>query len=388
MGSGFSRSAGDVQVEFDQPAGEETGERSLRESAAQAADGAKLPYPPSWIDRLTGWIGRLPVPPWAFYLALGLALSLAYMALLLSSNELATGMLSLDTALVYSFLNGMTYAYLLGLIHYLDNSAAAALARFRPVLTVDETGYNSLMYRITTLAARPTLIASGLGVIYTLLTLVITVVSVGIQSADALSPVVIVMIWASNLGLYVLVAVMVYHTLHQLRMVNEIYTRHTRINIFQLGPLYSLSGLTARTAVGIGIPTYLWFQVNSSSDMGTSLPDIIQTVFLSIMVIVTFVWPLVGAHILLEREKQQLQDQVARRIEATISVLHNSVDTAAMENRGALHETLDALVTEQGVVDKLRTWPWRTGTLSGLGVAFLVPILIWLVQRLLERLGI
>ena len=42
----------------------------------------------------------------------------------------------------------------------------------------------------------------------------------------------------------------------------------------------------------------------------------------------------------------------------------------------------------QGVIDKLRTWPWRTETVSGLGLAFLVPILIWIIQRVLERLGL
>jgi hypothetical protein len=186
----------------------------------------------------------------------------------------------------------------------------------------------------------------------------------------------------------VLVAGLVYHTLHQLRMVNAIYTEHTRINLFQRGPLYTLSGLTARTAIGIGIPTYAWFQANSASAPGTSAYDIIQTVFLSIVMIVTFIWPLVGAHNLLEREKQQLQDEVGRRMEAALSTLHRQVDSGEPGERGALKETLDLLMTEQGVIDKLRTWPWQTGTVSGLGVAFLVPVLIWIVQRVLERLGI
>jgi hypothetical protein len=53
-----------------------------------------------------------------------------------------------------------------------------------------------------------------------------------------------------------------------------------------------------------------------------------------------------------------------------------------------LKETLDGLVTEQGVIDRLRTWPWRTETMRGLGLAFLLPIIIWAVQRVLERLGL
>jgi hypothetical protein len=121
------------------------------------------------------------------------------------SAVLATGTLTLSTVLLYSFLNGMTPIYLLGLIHYLDHSAAAALARFRLVLTVDDPGYQRLCYQLTTLPARPTLLAAALGVVYGLATLLINVISAqnpGVTSAQtpgsgAGSPVAIVLIWVS-----------------------------------------------------------------------------------------------------------------------------------------------------------------------------------------------
>jgi hypothetical protein len=92
---------------------------------------------------------------------------------------------------------------------------------------------------------------------------------------------------------------------------------------------------------------------------------------------------------LLEREKQRLQDEVARRIEATIARLHKQVDSDELgDSATKLKDTLDGLVTEQGVIDKLRTWPWRTETVSGLVLAFLLPILTGIVQRLLQRLGL
>ena len=282
----------------------------------------------------------------------------------------------------------MTYAYLLALVHYLDNSAAAALARFRPVMTVDDAGYNKLSYQLTTLPAWPTLIASGLGALYALGTLLVSILTDAPQGLGAISPLVPIVEISFRTLIYVLIGVVVYHTVHQLRMVSEIYTHHTRINLFQLGPMYALSGLAARTAIGIGIPTYIWFQVNSVSSVGVSPADIFETIFMGIIIVATFIWPLWGAHNLLEREKQRLQDEVARRIEATIATLHNRVDTGDLKDRGPLKETLDGLVAEQGVIDKLRTWPWRTETVRGLGLAFLLPIIIWVVQRVLERLGL
>jgi hypothetical protein len=184
------------------------------------------------------------------------------------------------------------------------------------------------------------------------------------------------------------VGVVVYHTIHQLLTVSDIYTHHTRINLFQQGPMYVLSGLTARTALGLGLPTYAWFQLSGSSTGGNSPADIVETAVLGIVIIATFFWPLWGAHNLLEREKQRLKDHVSRRIEATLNTLNDRIDTQALDEVGPLKGALDGLVTEQGVIDKLGTWPWRTETVRTLSLAFLLPIIIWTVERVLARLGI
>ena len=388
MSRGLSRPAGGITGELDQPAANRAGHYTL---SPVEAPGVSLPYPPSWIDKFIAWADRLPLPAWAVYLALGTIFALAYLPFLMSTVDWAKGVLDLNTALLYSALNGMTCAYILALIHYLDILAASALARFRPVLAVDDAGYNILRYQITTLPARPTLIASGLGALYTAVVIVIDM-SAGSNSGYSMvsTPALFAVAVAFSALIYILAAVLVYHTLHQLHMVNVIYTKHTRINVFRLGPLYALSGLTARTAIGIGIPTYIWFQANSLSAHSAPVSNIIQTILLSLTVIATFVWPLVGAHNLLEKEKQRLQDSLAGRIESVIDALNSRVDTGTREpaTMAELQQTLDALVIEQGVVDRLRTWPWRTGTLSGVGVAFILPLVIWIVQRLLERFGI
>jgi hypothetical protein len=186
-----------------------------------------------------------------------------------------------------------------------------------------------------------------------------------------------------------LAALLAYHTIHQLRTVSLIYTNYTRINLFQLGPLYALSILAARTAIGISVPTYLWFRLTTSASSDLSTPDIFLSVFFGAIVILTFIWPLLGAHRLLEREKQRVLDDIAARVEKTMTALHGMIDRDDLgEQRGVFKDTLDGLVIEQGIVKKLPTWPWRPETVSGVGAAFLAPIIIWLIQRLLERIGI
>lgn len=342
------------------------------------------PYRPSWADRLNDWVGQRRLPGWMIYLTLGASLVLVAGLVLRASGVTTTW-----AFLRYYALSGLGQAYLLGLIHHLDHAARAALARFRPVMTVDEAGYERLRYELTTMPARPALVAFGLGVAYAIGSLLVSA-TVGFDPSRKTSPpFVIALLVVHSVLASGLAALLAYHTIHQLRTVSRIYTEHTRINLFQVGPLYALSNLAARTAIGISVPTYLWFWLNFASPSGLSLSDILLAAFFSIIIVVTFIWPLLGAHRLLDREKQRLRDEVARRIEVTMAALHAHIDTGQPdETRGALKNTLDALVIEQGVIHKLRTWPWQTEAISSVVAAFLVPMIVWIIQRLLQRLGV
>lgn len=343
------------------------------DTLTRAARAGHLPYQPSWIDRLTAWVRRLPVPAWAFYLAVAAIASAI--------------LLFLDTFAVETVLAAATGAYVLALMHYLDDWADAALKRFRSVMTVDEDEYESLRYKFTTMPRRPALIASAIGIFYAVVGLMTFGAEEPSLGGSALTPGMVAML-VFFFSSYTLTAVLVYHTIHQLRMVNDIYTHHTRINLFQRGPMYALSRLAARTAIGISIPTFMWFQVSTSSAGADYSAALIETAFFGTVIALTFIWPLLGAHGLLDKEKERLKDQLARRVEATIIELQGRVDSGDLHGRDALRDTLDGLVASQSVIDKLRTWPWQTQTIGGVGAAFLLPLFIWFVQRLLERLGV
>jgi len=78
----------------------------------------------------------------------------------------------------FRWLNLGNFAFL-SLMHYLDKSAGSALDSFRPLLTAhrggrrssteDETGFERLSYRLTTLPARPVLAGTFVGVVFSLL---------------------------------------------------------------------------------------------------------------------------------------------------------------------------------------------------------------------------
>src|SRR3972149_4887470 len=123
------------------------------------------PYPPSWFDRLTGGVDRLPGPAWAFYLVLGIGVSIAGSAIEWIEGAYPAG--TINPLHVWTLGN---FAYLLAVMHYLDKSAASAIATFRPILAPAETGgqpsledeaaFDRLSYQLTTLPPRLTIYAT------------------------------------------------------------------------------------------------------------------------------------------------------------------------------------------------------------------------------------
>jgi hypothetical protein len=45
---------------------------------------------------------------------------------------------------------------------------------------------------------------------------------------------------------------------------------------------------------------------------------------------------------------------------------------------------MEALVHERNVIEKVYTWPWQRETVSGLSTALLLPIILWLITKLLD----
>ncbi len=136
--------------------------RAIPITAKQPADADLVrPYTPSWVDRLTAWARRLPVPAWVFYLGLGLALFLSVETLKWYDGTLRLGE-------VYPFhvvFAGVTI-YMLAVIPFLNSVAGRALQKARPTLSINDGEYSRIHYELTVAPARPMLVANFIAVLY------------------------------------------------------------------------------------------------------------------------------------------------------------------------------------------------------------------------------
>jgi hypothetical protein len=340
-----------------------------------------LPYPPSWFDHFKAWVDRLPMPYWGFYLLVGAVLFSAFTLI-----EWQGGALPVGTFNAFQAWLCFEIPLVAAMIHYLDRMSARALAEMRPSLTVSASEYATLEYRLTHMPARPTLISSVLGGLGGLL-----VVALGLSSGAlpfqqggqvSLQPLsfgYILFIFALTWLLYF---VSFLHTVHQLRLISQIYERDARIDLFVLGPLYAFSGITARTAIGYVLIYALW-SITAPFLSGVAV-SIATGLFFIAFGIGTFLVPLLGIHNRLVKEKERLVGENNTRIKAAAGDLYQQVDSGEFQRTTALKDSLTALDIHGKTLEKIPTWPWEPGTARNVITAILFPLIVFLLQIVLR----
>ena len=351
-------------------------ENTTAEDRAKA-EGTPRSYAPSWLDRFNAWLVRLPGPGWLYYLGIWLVLVLLQIAALWGEGAYPAGTFPVN----HIFIAGLS-PFLLALSLVLDSRADAALATLRPIVKASDEDYRRLRYQLITLPARPALLASLVAVISIVL---LNLATDSFRDFGGLGafPVSRAVIYVTYIGAWWVVAAFLVHTVHQLKTIHLIYTRHTRINLFNMRPLYGLSGVAALTGASLTIVTYGWMAINpdlfgNAISMAIVLP-------ITVLALATFLWPLLGVHRLLEEAKGQLLDECSLRIESAITVLHQRVDGERLEGMDDLNKTIASLEIEQNLLDRIPTWPWRPETVRLLITALALPLGLWFIQYVLQR---
>ena len=360
------------------------------------------PYPPSWFDRLTAAVDRLPGPAWLSYMAIAALGTSLFVAAAATGGDYRPGQL-----LAFHVWIAGQLAYMLALMHYLDRSAGSALDSFRPVLEdgrpaersakADASTFADLRYRLTTLPPWPTWLATLAGAAFGF-SLPFLFLGSWLKAADLLSvSATFAPFGLSTTSLFfvrfiqvyfilteAVAGTLVFHTVHQLRLISRVYASQTRLNLYRLQPLYAFSVPAGLTSAGLVVYTYGWF---GTAPLLLSEPiGRVLGLFFTAVAAMTFAWPLLGIHRRLVDEKKRLLAESAAKFEATVDELHRRIDKKALTSMDDLNKTLSSLEIEQAALRRIPTWPWEPGTLRGVIAALGLPIIIWLIQYGLQRL--
>jgi hypothetical protein len=335
---------------------------------------AASPYPPSWLNRFTAWVERLPGPAWLFYL-----LAAALIALLYTAAKWFDGAYPVGAFFPLHIIAVITSVAHLAMIHYTSVTARQALDKFQPVLAPNTVDFAELSYRLATNPARTVWLMTLIGLVYGMFAVIGTVRGMFLQS---LAPT-----FSGPITMWTDGATGIFICLMMVLAINHIYTKYTRIDLFNLVPLYALSQLTARAAISWMMIGSLWLIVTPNV-LAVFEDAILFYTYLLVSVIgaITFIWPLLGIHSRLETEKEKTIAEANQRLKTAIAEFHELVDHQRHQEVGPLLQTINGLKQELEVLNKIPTWPWQSETLRTVSTAVLLPIVVWLVQTLLSPL--
>jgi hypothetical protein len=181
--------------------------------------------------------------------------------------------------------------------------------------------------------------------------------------------------------------VLIYQTIRQLRMVARMYSLVEHVNVFHLEPLYSLSGLTAKTAATWILLANLTLVINVLLDVGLEGADL--SFWVSVLAVqisfacLAFILPLLGVHRRIQQDKQRVLEENSERLEMAYRELERRMAEGDLAEMDAFQKGAMALMAFRKEIESISTWPWQPATFRGFLSAVLLPIFLFVIQQIL-----
>jgi hypothetical protein len=338
-----------------------------------AVAGSTMPAP-GWVDRLFALPLTLPGVPAIWWVALFVVMSVVPASILWATGTQAVG--EIDARL---WVAGLLAAASVATRNILDGIARRAFRDFLPALRGQpdparfEAGFVSIPDRSAIAAVAVAEVVITIGYFSDPNSAAQIAASPFVEQA---------VILGTNWLSIAFSGVLLLSILRQLAAVSRLH-RLADVDLFDPGPAHAFARLTSAASISI-----LLAAVAVVADPTAASDTILFGVQVAALLVVAgaaFALPLRGMNGRLVAEKAALLRAVNERIKVTTARVHAAVDADDRSPGSGLHDQLSSLVAERELIGKLSTWPWSPNTIRGLGSAFLVPIVVWAITRLLER---
>jgi hypothetical protein len=269
----------------------------------------------------------------------------------------------------------------LAIITYLDKASIQAIDDFSPLLSFSSQKKSSLITKFTHLPYKAVLFS---GLFWTLIYVVQNYY--GFESfygANKVGPWGIALGIISGLPAYLFGSILAYYAFRLLRLVHSTLERVESFDLFNLGPVYAFSRLTALTGMSIILMlslTLLIYPIELAD------PSVLSVLILQMLLAVAaFVLPLRSVNRKLSTIKGKSLADHQKRAGVMLNRLHQSIDEDKLKDAGRVEAALNSLHVEEKILRKVSTWPWRTETLREFISAIFLPMIIWGIQQLAAR---
>ncbi len=161
--------------------------------------------------------------------------------------------------------------------------------------------------------------------------------------------------------------------------------RSGRVNVFHLNPLYGFSRVTARiglvylAVMGLNLVSELVLEIGSGGS------ELWIGVFLtSAAAVASFVLPLLGTHARIVEAEDEALAVNSEHVEQVRSRMYAELEDGNTDAFKGLDDALGGLLRMGETLRAIPSWPWSAGTFRAFFTAIGVPILVFVIQRILD----
>ena len=324
------------------------------------------------IDRIMAAVERLPGPAEAYFVVGGVVLALVGHGVLWISGTYPFGQLNSEVAIA-SVLAGS----FLALSAFMKRTADAAFDDFRPALA-EPSSENAERQRLLSIPDRAFVVAAVAMAILTN-TLYVVLVKPTLAPRPPVAELVVAATW---LFFAIVFGLVLAQTLIQLRSVRHLSEVARNIDVLNSGPVDALSRVTAAGAVGM----LVFITVANVGVPATASAYVGLDVFIIGFALAAFLLPLQVMHRRLSKQRADLLAASAERLKSVLDALHRAVDGHDYTTADALNKMVASSIAERDLLTRLPTWPWTTTTFRGVASALLLPVVIFVITRAIDRL--
>lgn len=330
------------------------------------------PYRPLWVYHFFTFIDRLPIPGWLLCLLIIVIVGVASHLVAWQQGNLPFGQINGFLSTLGSYIVLMPFVWV-----FLTERAHRALLDFLQGSGKSQAQVQAISSDFNSLPDWEMILLLAFGLLlgyFTYYNVSVPMVPLSAQVLPSLN----LLGWLTTMGLaFPFLA----RAARQIALIKRLFN-DLEVDIFNPQPVYAISRYTSMISIIILIIAYGIAPIGFPAILFTPIGIFLQ--FLGVgSALALFFIPLADVNRSMRRAKEGLLSELGKDLKEVHRQAHRSVARHKLGNISDLRNAVGMLKDEMEIVQKIRTWPWQTETLRNLLTPLLIPVLVYLVQRVL-----
>jgi hypothetical protein len=332
---------------------------------------------PGLISRFTQWVESLPLSPWISHpVTLVIWVSFEFFGYAMA-GALPTGGWTAQSV-YYTVQGGIMSVAILAFWFYLDQEIGEAADESRQISGLSDSQFARVRQG---LIATPLWQELLLGATFGIVSIRAGMFELGVQKL-AFPLFLYLLDWFLTASIIFNFA---FRVIRLIFLIGKFYAGPIEPDLFNLPPLRELSSAVGKAGLFLLLLWYISVPINMNEFVLESPTAMGSVVVIVLVPLAAFLVPQALLNRRITREKTRLIVAVSLQLKSAFDKLQEKLDAERLDEVDLLKAGIEALATQRKFIEGIPTWPWRLGTFRLAVSAVIFPIVVWLIQQILNR---